>query len=193
MAVMDGDEILKKIVIGIVLLFALKSFLSSGMFESPLYKAQGFSVMCPEGFKQAKTPAPMGIFANTSYEADSVTFIDPQEKYDLTVEPTSVSIFGSKLTAPMWIEDMFPDIITAIQQGGLQILDRGELMVDGQISKWVLTRQSDPPRMFLEFFMTDEKNGFFKIRYSADPNKFNRYRPAFESIRESFKFSTSLF
>ena len=47
--------------------------------------------------------------------------------------------------------------------------------------------------LFIEFYMVTESNLFCKIQYSAPPDIFNKLRPSFEELKDSFKFKFGLY
>ncbi|MCD4780680.1 MAG: hypothetical protein K8S27_09065 [Candidatus Omnitrophica bacterium] len=193
---MDHRLFLKIIGIPIALLFLIKFYITSDIFKTPLYRGEGFSISCPDGWdkmdKKEKYNIPTGVFLNEN-DYDTVTCFLPSEQVKEGTRPTYLSAFATQTYAPYWIEDIFPQVMDVlIKTPGYVILDKGELKVDEQVSRWVLYDVKKEETVYLEFFMVDERNGFFKLRYQADYDKFKKFRPAFETFRDSFAFSKGL-
>ena len=194
---LDHRAFVKFVVVPCVVLFLGKQLVTSGLFESPTYRGEGFSIICPEGWekmdKKEKYNVSTGIFlAEDDY--DTITFIIPFENIPIGRSRTTISVFATQTRAPMWIEDIFPSVMQLIMTTpDFQYMDRGELKIDGQISKWVLYQDTVQEVVNMEFYMVDERNGVYKLRYQADLDNFTKHRPAFEKTKDTFTFSKGLF
>jgi len=179
---------------GLVFFFILavlfiKTVGSSDIFISKVHKGKGYVVRIPEGWikkkeeKGVKYPAGIQV----------VTFL-PEDDQGLSGEPDAyISIFTKKLSAPVWIEDEFPEILKSLREAGYTIKDKGEIKLDELLSNWTVYYDKETPALVLEFYMVTDNSVFYKIQYSAHPDKFRTYRKAFESLKDSFKFRFSLY
>jgi len=186
----EPSEHIKKFLIFFILgVIILKGASSAGIFIAKSYKGSSFVVPIPAGWeivkKQKGVIYPQGV---------AVAMFVPKGT-DLTKKGsiTYISILTKKLSSSLWIEDEFPDILLSINQDGHQIMDKGEIKIDGEISKWVVYHDLKTPALVLEFYMVTDNNTFFKIQYSAHPDQFNTARRSFEEMKENFKFRFSLF
>ena len=66
-------------------------------------------------------------------------------------------------------------------------------MLDEKLAKWLVYYDKKVPALVLEFYMVTDNNIFYKIQYSARPDKFNKQRAAFEELKDSFKYRFSLY
>ena len=114
---------------------------------------------------------------------------------DLKNETPSIfiSIFTKKLTSAVWIEDEMPDILRSISQARNKIMDKGQAKFDTLDAHWVVYHDKKTPALVLEFYMVTDVNIFYKIQYSAPPEKFNTYRRSFEELQKSFKVRFSMY
>lgn len=181
---------LTKVLIGFILvILVIKNATCTGLFEATSHKGKGYRVAIPEGWKRVKKQKdvvyPEGV--------NVVMFIP--KSVDLEDGPPDVyiSIFTKKLTTPIWIEDEFPGILKSIFDAGNKIMDKGQIKIDQVISEWVVYHDKKEPALVLEFYMVTENSTFYKIQYSAHPDKFNVERRNFEVLKDSFVFKYSLY
>ena len=193
MELWDANKILKNIVLLFVILFVIKYTFSSDAFRSKDYKGKGFSVRKPAGWEMVLDDKDAGIFVTESMDSGGVTFLAPNKNTSSTQAPTRISVYEAKLQTPAWVDDIFPEIIRVLVAYKAKIKDKGELKIDGQISKWILYSLPGSRELFLEFFVADEKNGIFKLRLTGEPEGFMKYRKTFDDLRGSFLFSKALF
>lgn len=184
-----SENIAKFLVLFVIGVFVIKSASNAGFFEAKSHKGRGYYVKIPEGWIKAKKQKdalyPEGVEAVTFVPKGTDTEAGPPEIY--------ISIFAKKLTTPIWIEDEFPDILRSIEGAGFKVMDKGEIKLDGKISKWVVYHDRKAPALTLEFYMVTDNNMFYKMQYSAEPDQFNRHRRSFEELKDSFRFRFSLY
>ena len=63
-----------------------------------------------------------------------------------------------------------------------------QLKIAEKISSWIVYYDRKTPALVLEFYIVSDNNMFFKLQYSADPDKFQKNRLSFEELKDSFKF-----
>ena len=184
-----STKLTKVLVIFVIAVFLIKNATSSGIFEAKDHKGKGFYVKIPEGWKKVKKQK--GVVYPEGVEV--VLFVP--KGIDVAYEQPDVyiSIFTKKLSTPIWIEDEFPEILGSIKKAGYKIRDKGEIKLDGRLSAWVVYHDKKTPALVLEFYMVTDNSMFFKIQYSAHPDKFNKERASFEELKDSFKFRFSLY
>ncbi|MCK5081625.1 MAG: hypothetical protein KAR31_01840 [Candidatus Omnitrophica bacterium] len=184
-----SKKLTKLLVLFVVGVLLFKNATSSGIFEAKDHKGKGFYVKIPEGWKKVKQQKdvvyPEGV--------QVVMFIPKEINVEYEVPDVYISIFTKKLSSPIWIEDEFPEILSSIKKGGYKIMDKGEIKIDDRLSAWVVYHDKKTPALVLEFYMVTDNSMFYKIQYSAHPDKFNKQRPAFEELKVSFKFRFSLY
>ncbi len=173
----------------IIAILVIKNATSSGIFKAKDHRGKGYYVKIPRGWKKVKKQKgvvyPDGVAV--------VMFVPNRINVAREVPDMYISIFTKRLTTPIWVEDEFPDILKSIHDSGYRIMDKGEIKLDGTISKWVVYHDKKMLALILEFYMVTDNNVFFKIQYSAHPDKFNKERIAFEELKDSFKFRFSMF
>lgn len=186
-----SEQIARFLIFFIFVVFVIKNFTGSGVFESPIYKGRGYSVVTPDGWirvkedKKSKQVYPKGV--------EVVMFV-PKGANPAREKPGAViTLFTKKLTTPIWIEDEFPDIIAAIKLEGHKVMDKGEIKLDDQIFYWFVYHDERTPELVLEFYYVSDNNTFYKLQYSAHPDVFNVHRRGFEALKDSFKFRYSLY
>ena len=184
-----SEKITKALFFFILGVFIIKNLSGSGIFESKNYKGKGYFVRIPEGWSKVKKKKgvvyPQGV--------DLVQFVPKGTNLELERPDASIFIYSKKLTTPIWIEDEFPDIVRSLREAGFEIKDKGEIKVDDKISAWVVYYDRANSLLNLEFYIVSDNNMFFKMQYSADPDKFQQNRNSFEELKNSFKFRFSLY
>ena len=179
-----SSKLKKFLILFIVCVVILKNASMAGFFEAKSHKGRGFYVEVPEGWRKAKQKKdavyPDGV--------EVVMFIPKGINLDYEDTDVYITIFTKKLESALWIEDEMPYIIRSIWQAGNKIMDKGQIKIDGVIAEWVVYHDKKAPALVLEFYMVTENNFFFKIQYSADPDKFNKQRKSFEELKASWKF-----
>jgi hypothetical protein len=173
-------------IIGVII---VKSFSGSVFFEPKNHKGRGFFVRIPEGWTQVKKKKGEVYPQGTDFVRFVPRGIDP----DVVKPEATISIYTKKLTTPIWIEDEFPDIVASLRGSGFDVRDKGEIKVDDKISYWVVYYDRTNNLLNLEFYIVSDNNNFFKMQYSAVPDKFQHYRRSFEELKNSFKFRFSLY
>ncbi|MBU0467906.1 MAG: hypothetical protein KKD07_08650 [Candidatus Omnitrophica bacterium] len=192
---MNADQIIKKICHVVVIVFAVKFLFSMGTFDSVTYKGTGYTINFPTGWKTTKEElVDIGVYFVSVEDKDVVTFYPEGFLNPESGQPeVHMTIASGKLASPAWIQDLWPDIVKAIIDSKVRLIDKGEIKINGQISKWVLFLENGNKKWRLEFYVCDEKNGFIKIIYAADQKEFAEYRKVFEDSKETFLFKMGLF
>lgn len=182
-------KIMKFLIFFAVMVVIIKSLGNAGYFKPKDHKGRGYYVKIPAGWIKAKRQK------NVQYPKDvEVAMFVPQGTDMSKGQPDIfVSIYTKKLSTPIWIEDEFPDILSAIQKEGMEIKDKGQIKIDDKITHWVVYLDKAAPALVLEFYMVTDNNTFHKIQYSAPPDKFDKYRKSFEELKDSFKLTFSLY
>lgn len=184
-----SEKIARFLVVFIIGVFIIKSFSGSVLFESKNYKGKGFFVRIPEGWTKVKKQKgdvyPDGI--------DFVQFVPRGTDLEVKKPEATISVLSKKLTTPIWIEDEFPDIVQSIREAGFEVKDKGEIKISEKVSSWIVYYDRKVPALVLEFYIVSDNNMFFKMQYSASPDKFQQYRQYFEELKDSFKFRFSLY
>lgn len=173
----------------IIMVIIAKSLSTSGMFEPKDHKGKGYAVKIPEGWKKVKKDKdvvyPEGV--------EVAMFVPKEIDTRRELPDIYISIFTKKLNTPIWIEDEFPEILRGLHASGYKIMDKGKIDMDEVFSQWVVYHDQKASALVLEFYMVTDNNIFYKIQYAAPPDEFNKRRPSFEELRESFKFRFTLY
>lgn len=187
----DPDVILKNILLGLVLLLAVKS-LTGNLGNTKEYSGVGFSITKPDGWEVLKGEHNhIQMFPKDYTQVDVVTFFSPQTENNKPI--SRITAVGAKMATPPWLEDLWPEIVKAYEQFGYTIRDKGEIKIDDKIAKWILYEKKNKGDLYLEFFTVDDKSGIFKLAFVTSPKGFMQNRKVFDQVRGSFQFSRSLF
>ena len=184
-----STKLTKALVIFIIAVFLIKNATSSGIFEAKDHKGKGFYVKIPKGWQKVKKQKDV-VYP----EGVTVVMFVPKGINVANEQPdVYISIFTKKLSTPIWIEDEFPEILNSIKKSGYKIMDKGEIKLNEKIAEWVVYHDKKTPALVMEFYMVTDNSVFYKMQYSAHPDKFNKERRAFEELKDSFKFRFSLY
>lgn len=161
------------IIIAIVTLFLVKMTVHS-LFDKTVHKGPFYSVKVPEGWKK-------------EILGDEVTFSSPGEDL-MTGQPDALfSIYAIQSKGALFIENVMSDVFAQLHKIPGEILDQGEVLISGNISKWVLFRSDSPKLVIMMFIVVDDFNRLTRIQFTCPPTKFKEYRPAFEAFKDSVK------
>lgn len=149
------------------------------MLDKSVHRGRWYSVKVPEGWEKKKGE-------------NEVIFICPDKDFYTEVPFAKFSIYGKQSRGALFLDDFFVDVLKSYARRDGVIFDKGEIKIDGQISKWVLFRSADPYLASLTFYSIDDWGRFTKIQYVAHPDKFQKYRPKFEEFKNSIKFKKFL-
>lgn len=184
-----STKLTRALIVFVLAVLFIKNATTSGIFVSKVHKGKGYLVRIPEGWKKVKKQDdvvyPEGV--------DVVMFVPNSIDIKNELPDVYISVFAKKMTTPIWMEDEFPEILKSIKDAGYKIMDKGEIDLDEKMSEWVVYHDPKTPALVLEFYVVNDNNMFYKIQYSAHPDKFNVDRPAFEQLKDSFKFRFSLY
>ena len=187
------ERLLRNIVLTFVVLIALKfSIGNSALFKSDKYVGMAYSIKTPLGWIMKKDEGDPGIFMTNYNSMGRILFETPERRAGTDIPVATITIVEAKLKTPAWLDDLFPEVLQALPQMRAEIKQKGEIKMDGQISKWVLYKIPKSKDLSLEFYLADEKTGIFKLVYSSSPEGFMKYRKDFESMRDTFLFSRAL-
>jgi len=184
-----SDKIVRYLIIFAIAVALIKVTSGSGIFASSIHKGKGYLVVIPDGWKKVKKKKdvvyPKGV--------EMVTLVPKTIDADRDVPEVFISILTKKLATPIWIEDEWPDILRALNESGMKIKDKGQIKIDEVTTQWVVYHDIKVPALVLEFYMVTDTSVFYKMQYSADPEKFNVFRPVFEEFKSTFKFRFSMY
>jgi len=183
-----SEKITKFLIFFVIFVLIIKSASQGGFFEPKDHKGTGYYVLIPTGWQKAKKQKDVYY----PRDVDVVMFVPQGTDISAGMPDMHISIYAKKLSTPIWIEDEFPDILNSIRQEGMDIKDQGEIKIDDVISNWVVYFDKAAPALVLEFYIVTDSSMFYKMQYSAPPEKFNKYRKSFEELKDSFKFRFSI-
>lgn len=185
----SSTKIIRILILFIVVVVITKNAIVAGLFTSKSHKGKGYFVRIPEGWRKVKKQKGFEY----SQGVEGVMFVPKEMDPNIEEPDVYISIFTKKLTTPIWIEDEFPEILQSIKSSGFQLKDKGEVKLNDKVANWVVYYDKKIPALFLEFYMVTDNSIFYKMTYSALPEKFNVYRESFEYLKDSFKFRFSLY
>lgn len=180
----------------VIIVVAARFLFSSNMFTPKQIDGDGYFHTIMPGWQKLKPkkeknlPDPGLFVLNKSTEIAYLVW--PEKDPNTEQYVASIMSMSSRMQAPNWIEDMYPEIKRAIIGAGGKLIDEGELKLDTQIAKWIFYQDTVTKQFNLEFFATDEGSRIYKLRFTAIPKYFNKLRPDFEKTRETFRFKFGL-
>lgn len=181
------DRIKSLIIYVVLATVIIKSLMMTGIFRSTTFNGDGFKVSIPSGWEMSKERS-----REKKYEETKITTFVTQEKDSDDIPQAVITLLSKKLEQAIWIEDEFPNIVQAIRVK-YKVIDKGEIKLDNQLTKWVFYEDKKNNLLNLDFYLVTEASKFYKIQFSAFKEHFKKHRPAFEELRESFKLDFSLF
>jgi hypothetical protein len=188
----DYDKLKTFLVLLFVFVFLLNAGKKSGWFEPKLIDGNGYKMDFPVGWIRNTEETKDIRMEGSLYETQIITYDSPQ-KDPKTGEPEArLQMYARKLESAMWIEDEWVDIVSSIRKARFIILDKGEIKLDGEISKWLVFHDQKRTALILEFYFVTDSNVFYKIRYVGTPKGFSKHRPDFEEAKSTFKLKMNL-
>ena len=206
------DTRTQKIIIVIVLaLVGGRPFILSLMDKS-VYRGEWYTVTVPEGWEKkeieeqppdpaAAAPKPknqteerqQAIEKKSSFHfgrrrIEEVLFISPEVDIFTETPYAMFSIYTQASKGALFLDDYFIQVQEAFAREKGRMMDKGEILIDGQVSKWLLFRYEDPPFAVMSFYVVDDFNRLTRLQLIAQRSKFNDYRKQFEAFKSTFKF-----
>ncbi|MBI5415536.1 MAG: hypothetical protein HZA29_01845 [Candidatus Omnitrophica bacterium] len=188
----DSAKIIKAIVTFLVVVLCLKVLASSSLFKSSVHKGHGYSFVPPAGWEQLKDPRGVSPVFEAADKPEVVMFAVPGKVPNADIPVASMAVLTVKLANPTWLEDDFPTLIDALVKAGYRLIDRGQIKIDNNVFWWVFYQDPESSLVSFEFYMVNDINRLYKIQYTAAPDAFKQYRPAFEASKDTFKISAQL-
>ena len=167
--------------------FGLRYWLT---LDAGTYKGKGFSIVFPLGWTEWKIPEAVQKENKEGLKnINTVTYVSPTQDPASDTPAASLSIISYKLQQAAWLDDEFPRIVTAIQKKGGRVIKKGEITLNNEPTRWVFYEDVADRILNLEFYIITNENMFYKIHYAAKEAAFNKYRPAFEKAKATFKIT----
>lgn len=189
---MYSEKLMNALMMFVLGVLAVKFILFGGFFKSTVHKGNGYSMIPPLGWEEIKEKRGVRAVLESADKPEVVTFITTERDLITGVPEASLSILTVKLSQPTWMEDEFPSLLEALAKAGNQIKDHGQIKIDTMISWWVFYEEPGTSLLNLEFYMVDDVNKLYKIQFTADSYGFGKHRPAFETAKDSIRFSGQL-
>lgn len=191
----DAAKIMRIIFIVLAVSYGIKMYLTR---HSDIYKGQGYTIEFPHGWSNYEDINPQKKkkrrFSTEDRNAPkTVTFVTEEVDYETGAFAASMSITTMKLASAAWIEDEWGTILQSIFEYGNKIIDKGEIKIDEELSKWVFYESPGQQAVTIEFYIITELNMFYKISYTALPKTFDKYRKAFEESKNTILIEKGLF
>ncbi len=159
----------------------------SKLFKSDKVKGYGYTFVIPAGWEKSAELSHEGKYSDPETMTRTIVLIPVDQKSRKGGPNTTISLSSKKLERSFWIEDEFPLIINALTNQGFRIIQKGEIKINEQLSKWVLYQDMGTAQLTLDFYMISENNIFYEIKMITDPENFDKYRPSFEELKSTFK------
>lgn len=191
---MESDKLFGALVKFVVIVVVIRFVVFGGLFDSGVYKGEGYSFMPPAGWKKIKEKKNMRAMMDSKEKPDVVTFVTPETVVEEGIElpAAAISVLVVKLSAPTWMEDEFPSLVKELARAGYKIIDKGQIEISAQVFHWVFYQDPQTYWVNLEFYMVNDVNKLFKVQFTSSPEAFKTYRPDFEKSRDTIKISTAL-
>ena len=150
------------------------------LFDKSVHKGDGYTISVPEGWEK------------NEIDADTVMFIAPERDYIKETPVAMISVYSKMSKGALWIEDLWPKVLSSLKQERIEILKKGEIKIDDIVSKWVLFKKEEEDLLVLTFYLVDEFNRMYRLQYATKMDKFKDYRQTFEDMKDTFKIKKIL-
>ncbi len=162
--------------------------LRSGCSNKPGYfSGEGVALVFPETWHKIDAVVEPPFNMKSKFSPFNVVYACPEEDPNTFLPAATIGVYRIKPDRQLWLADDFPDLVNMFAESGFEILDKGEILIDDQISKWVVYRDNERSRIKLEFFVVNDNNVLYRIQYSTSDDKFAQYRPDFEATKSTIK------
>lgn len=158
----------------VIVLVGLRPLIAR-LTDRSVFRGPWYTVAVPQGWER-------------KIEEDTVSFIAPDENIMTGMPEAVFSIYTKKSSGALFLETLMEEVMTALSQMNGRLLDQGEIMIDGQVSKWVLFLNEEPQIMMLSFYIVDDFNRLTRIQFVTTPRDFKKHRQEFERFKESLRF-----
>ncbi|MFP4472659.1 MAG: hypothetical protein ACLFPX_02140 [Candidatus Omnitrophota bacterium] len=161
-----------KILVLVLIIFAARAAVHN-LHDPFRYKGPWYTVNRPVGWKVEEVE-------------NEVLFKSPKTRG--AVPEAIFSIYGIKPEQAIFMEDFFAEVLEQLRYQKGELLDKGQIEIDGQVSHWTLFKNRTPPLAILTFYTVDDFNRLTKIQYIAPYQTFDDYREKFDAFKDSFQF-----
>jgi len=185
----------KRFLIVMLLFVCMASFPLVGCegFRKGVYNSSHFRMTFPYKWKEGSWTIPTVLPAGSLYDPEIFVAESPAKHKPTGTPAASISLFAQKMEQVVWMEDIYPVIIREYERSGYKILQRGEIKIGDQISKWVLCRNDQRDEIAMDFYVVDESSFFYKLQYASHKSTFNEYRYEFEAAKETLEIKFAFF
>ncbi len=171
---MDGHNRFVMLLVAVGLILGARHVLHK-MYDKSIYRGPWYRVRVPEGWERQE-------------KEDEVVFISPNRKVGSGLPEAVFRIYTKQTEGGIFLEDLFGMAVKGVRRYGGEVLQQGEIKIDGVKSRWLLARYKDDDLASLVFYIVDDFNRITKIEYSAALHSFKPYRKQFEDFKSSFKW-----
>lgn len=193
----EANKIMRIIFIILFLCYGMKLFFTRG---SHIHRGDGYSIEFPVGWSDYEKVNPDRRRKKKKFSIEdrdkpkTVTYVTEEVDTESGAYAASISISSLKLETAAWLEDEWGKIVHSVASQGNRIIDKGQVLIDEEESKWVF--YESPPQLnsvTFEFYIITEGNMFYRITYTALRKTFDKYRPVFEKSKDTMKIKKGLF
>lgn len=143
-------------------------------------KDKGYSIVFPKNWEMKEKFMGLDVFALSPLEGDKDAFRE------------NVNIITEDLSNPMSLDEYYSMGLVNLKTllADFKEIDSGTIDVNGIPMKWIVYdhRMGEVRARVLQFIAVKDRRAFV-ITFSAMPDDFAKYRPAFEQIGKTFKFN----
>lgn len=169
----EGKKIPPALIYVVLLLIGFKTIVPK-FFDQSTYRGDGFSVTKLKGWEMQK-------------DKTEVSFFSP-EKDVYTEAPVAVfSIYSEKQKGALFMDDFFPEVLSAVRQQGGKVLNSGEEKIDGQVARWFMARFDKMDIAVVSLYLADDFNRLTRIQYIGKVKKFKEYGKEFDQFKKTIK------
>ncbi len=165
----------KPILINFVIAMVILKFIIGHFMDQSVHRTKWYKVDVPPGWTK-------------KVDGEETVFIAPDENIMTGLPDAVFSIYGEKSEGSLFLPDILGEVMQEYMRMDGQILNRGEIKIDGLVSKWILYRNNDPDLMVMTFFIVDDFNRLIRIQFTTASSDFSKYRPVFEKFKDSIEF-----
>jgi hypothetical protein len=143
-------------------------------------KDKGYSIVFPKNWEMKEKFMGLDVFALSPLEGDKDLFRE------------NVNIITEDLTKPMSLDDYYSMGLVNLKTllTDFKEVESGNIDVNGIPMKWIVYdhRMGEVKARVLQFIAVKDRRAYV-VTFSAMPDDFAKYRPAFEQIAKTYKFN----
>ena len=171
----------------VIIAISLFSILGCRVFHKGKYNGGHYKMFFPRKWEEGSWMIPTVLPAESLYEPELFTAESPKRHKATGTPDASISLFSQKMEQVVWMEDLYPVILREYARSGYAIMQKGEIKIDGNIFKWMLSKNTLRNEVAMDFYHVSDASVFYKIQYASHLDTYNKYRRDFEESKATMQ------